>query len=162
MLHLLHWQLSPYVFPCTPTCLLGQPGLAAIRLCCLAGRGRPSQLSWPSLSPIGEAPVRASSKRSISLAGSSAPCHNLLHTHPTNPTASTIAAWQAEDSLPTTIQAEVLHSTQRAHRGTYQPLLTEIGYCQQIGRKVVPPTAHQQQLEVHHKVEQGTGESKES
>lgn len=76
-LHPRHWQLSNQWLPCAPqACQPTQP--SSITFYCLAGKGRLSQLSWPSLSPTGEQPAGANSKSSFLPMGSqawySAPC----------------------------------------------------------------------------------------
>lgn len=56
-----------------------------------------------------------------------------------------------------------LHTTITAGQAEASSQLqqTEISYCLQSGKKVASPTAHQQEMQLHHKVESATGKTVE-
>lgn len=100
-LHPSHWCFSPMVFfPAHPsTCLTA----GAVKLSCMAGRGRLSQHSHPSLSKTGEACEGGSSKSSFHFTAGMAltkPCIPSAHLPhlPHRLSSTTIAAWKAEGS----------------------------------------------------------------
>lgn len=81
MPHPPHWQLGSEVLPVhLPTCSLAQS--SSTRPCCLAGRGRLPQLSWPCLSSVRDAPAGAFSENTLLLVGSSVPLVIPPHSHP--------------------------------------------------------------------------------